>query len=244
MAKPNRLESMVDRVIKEADILLLIVDARRINESINRELESKIKYLGKKLIYVINKCDLITKEEQDKINVPDSIQVSAKKHWGTIRLLKYIMKLAKGDNAKVGVLGYPNTGKSSIINALKGSKSAPTSPISGYTRSLQNIRVNRKIMMIDTPGLIPYSQRQNASNIVIGAIDSTRLRDPEGAAMNLIKELDGKIEKFYEVEKKEDTSETLEEIALKRNVLKKGGLPDTRRMAINILDAWQRGKIK
>lgn len=241
----GKLEVVVDKVIRQADILLLVVDARRVQDSINRELESRIKAMNKKLVYVINKCDLITKEEQDNLKkLPNSVQVSAKKHWGTLRLLRFLMRLSEGNEVKVGVIGYPNTGKSSIINALRGRKSAPVSPISGFTKSLRNVRINRRLLMIDAPGLIPYSEKENVSNVIIGAIDSTKIKDPEGAAMELLQEYGDKICKYYEVEESEDVVDTLEKIALKKNMLRKGGEVDTRRMAIDILNSWQRGKIK
>ena len=56
---------------------------------------------------------------------------------------------------KVGVLGYPNTGKSSIINALKGRASAPTSPVSGYTKGMQWIRASKRMYLLDPPGVFP-----------------------------------------------------------------------------------------
>lgn len=236
--------TLVNKVIEESDILLMVIDARRVNESINKELEAKVQSKNKKLIYIINKCDLISKQEQSKIRLPDSIQISATKRWGTLRLLKRIMRLTKGKEIVIGVIGYPNTGKSSLINTLKGRHSAPTSPISGFTKSIQKIRINESLMMIDTPGLIPYSEKKSINNIIIGAVDVDKIKDVEGAAFNLIKELDGKVELYFGVEKKQDPSEILEQIALKQNILKKGGLPDTERMARMIIAAWQKGKIK
>lgn len=234
---------LVDKVIDESDILLLVVDARRIDDSINKELESKIVKKGKTFIYVVNKVDLLTKKEQDNISLFNSVQISAIKHMGTMRLLRKIMELARGESVVVGVIGFPNSGKSTIINALKGRHSASTSPMSGHTKSLQKVRITEKLTLIDTPGVFSYKEK-GVEHVIIGAIDAEKLRDPEGTAIEMIEKLNGKIEKFYDVPKKEDAFETLEKIAMNKKILKKGGEPDTVRMAKLIIQQWQKGKIR
>jgi ribosome biogenesis GTPase A len=62
--------------------------------------------------------------------------------------------------------------------------------------------------------------------------------------MHIMQELPGKIEAYYDVEVGEDKEKTLEQIALKKKVILKGGEPDIRRMATVILKEWQTGKIK
>src|SRR3989344_9038047 len=146
----NKYNLLVDKVLRHSDIILIIIDARMVKFSRNKFVENKIKNYRKKFLYVINKIDLITKKEQDEIDLPNSIDISATKHIGTLRLLGRIKKLANDREVTVGVVGFPNTGKSTIINALKGKKSAPTSSVSGYTKSLQKIRITKNIMMMDT----------------------------------------------------------------------------------------------
>ena len=64
--------------------------------------------------------------------------------------------------------------------------------------------------MIDSPGVFSYPNKEPISNIIIGAIDQEKLKDPENSACELIKTLKGKIEKYYDVGKHEDPLETLE----------------------------------
>ncbi len=238
------LSDKVTEVIRKSDIVLLVIDARNVEDSINKHLESKIHNLRKKHIYVINKCDLLTKEELNNISLPDSVLISAQKHIGTRILVRKIMELSRGKEVTVGVVGFPNTGKSAVINALKGKKSAPTSSISGFTRGTQKIRINAKIMMIDTPGVLNFSKDKVMSMIQIGAISDDKFKEPDLIAMRLIESMYGKIEEYFGVEIEDDSEQTLEKIALKKCVLKKGGIPDTMRMGKEIIRMCQSGKIR
>ncbi|MBU2561798.1 MAG: 50S ribosome-binding GTPase [Nanoarchaeota archaeon] len=237
---------IVNNVIKSSDILLEVLDARLIGESRNVEIEEKVKKAGKPLIYVINKCDLVAKEKLDaaKRELKPCAFISAKEHLGTSYLREEIMKRAPKGSFKVGVLGYPNTGKSSVINLLKGRNAAPTSPISGYTRGFQLIRVNRRMYLLDTPGVFPYMEKDEGKHAMIAAKTFSSLKDPEGAAMELIERFPKLIEEYYGVKHSDDPEEVLESIAFKLNKLKKGGLPENNAAARIVLKDWQEGKIK
>src|SRR3989338_2174139 len=126
----------VKLVLREADILIEVLDARMIQASRNEEIEDKIRHLGKILLYVINKCDLVDVEalKQEKKGLSPSVFISSKDRLGTTILKKKILELSHGEPVIVGVLGYPNVGKSSLINALAGRTAAKTSSESGYTK--------------------------------------------------------------------------------------------------------------
>ncbi len=235
---------LADRVLRQSDIVLLVIDARDVQGSINREIENKIRCMGKKFLYVVNKCDLISKEQQDKIKLPNSIQISAAKRWGTLRLWKKIIEMSKGKEVVVGVVGLPNTGKSMIINVLKGRHSAPTSPISGFTKGIQKLRADSRVVLLDTPGVLPREVEDKTGMYAIGAIGYEKIKNPEMAVAKLMEKMGGKIEEYFGVEKSGGPMETLEKIALKKHALKKGGLPDTARMARRIIMLCQRGEIR
>ena len=239
---------VVNRVIREADILIMVLDARMPNDTRNVEIENKVSESKKPLIYVLNKCDLVDKNfvEEYKKKIPNSVFMSAREHQGTIKLREKILISAariKKSEVKVGILGYPNVGKSSVINALKGRSAAKTSSISGYTKGLQKIRIAGNIMLLDTPGVIPYQEADKFKHNIIGTIDHSKEKDPDIVAMMLMTEFPGLIEKHYGVVATKNKEKTLVLIAKKRNMIASGAEPDIMRTSRMILKDWQTGKI-
>jgi ribosome biogenesis GTPase A len=240
----------VKRVIQEADMLLLLLDARYVDETRNEEIEEKVRSAGKPLIYVITKADLADRGtlELHKRNFRPSVFISVKDHSGR-KMLKERIIIEAGkvykekERIRVGVLGYPNVGKSSLINLMKGKHSASTSSRSGHTKSTQLIKAGKKLYFIDTPGVIPYMEKDDLKHAITNVMDYTKAKDPDLIVINLMRKFPGRIEAHFGVQAIEDKEKTLEEIALKMNVLKKGGLPDVRRMAVSILHDFQKDKI-
>ncbi len=240
---------LVNKVIRQADILLEVLDARMIDETRNAEVEKKVAELGKTLIFVANKCDLVDKEKLEVQLAPlqPSIYVSSTKHFGFKKLRERIFieaKRRKIDNPRVGVLGYPNVGKSSVINALKGATAAKTSAESGFTKGLQAIRISGNLMMIDTPGVFPDMEKDKEKHAMIGSVDYGKVKEPDVAVMRIMREYPGVVERYFSVPAREDLGETLEEIALKKKLILKAGQPDITRAANMILRLWQKGEIK
>lgn len=236
---------IVDSVITDADIILMVIDARLPEETRNVELERKVKNSGKTLITVINKADLVEKYvlEPYKQKLNPCVFVSAHKFYGMTLLRNMILRFAETTPVTVGVVGYPNTGKSSVINALKGKGSAPTASVSGFTKGRQHIRVDNKIMIIDTPGVLADKDNKFSEKLTITA-SSTQTKDPEGAVFELLSLHKEPVLYYYGLEnEKGDDEELLEAIALKLNRKIKGGLPDTLTAAKIVLKDWQQGKI-
>jgi ribosome biogenesis GTPase A len=177
------------------------------------------------------------------------VLVSTADRAGKSKLRKAIFmagerRYGKNRSFKVGILGYPNVGKSSIINMLKGRKSVSTSIISGHTRSEKDIRAERRILLIDTPGVIPYGERDGLKHLLIGSTDFDRVKDPVGALASVMKKYPGVIESYFGVVPEDDSIETINRIALKRHLLKKGGLPDAQRAARMVIMEFQKGKLR
>ncbi len=245
----NKFWKIVNNVIDQSDIMLLVLDSRMAQETRNIEIEDKVKKAGKPLIYVITKTDLVSRDALNRIRIKPCAFVSAKDHQGTKKLRNRIMiegkKAYKNKTSFIiGVMGYPNVGKSSLINAMKGKKSAKTSPISGYTKAVQKIRGDNKILFFDTPGVIPYKENDKIKHALIGGIDYNQTKDPDLAVIGIMKAYPGVIEKHYGIPKSEDFEESIEKIAEKKNLIKKGKELDIIRASRMILKDWQRRKEK
>lgn len=80
----------VNRVIKQADLIIEVLDARLVRESRNTEIEEKVKRLGKKILFVVNKCDLVSKGRMHQVKkiLQPSIFISSREHLGTTLLKK------------------------------------------------------------------------------------------------------------------------------------------------------------
>lgn len=241
--------TLVNRVIREADLLLLVLDARLIWESRNIEIERKVTAARKSYLYVLTKSDLTTLEDAERSSsrLQPKVVVSAKEFHGIGALKEKILIEAKRmgkETITVGVLGYPNVGKSSLINALKGKGSARTSPLSGYTRGLQKIRIGRKIILIDTPGVIPYKEKDFIKQSSIGTIDFLHTREPDIVITELMMKFRERFERYYGIPIPDNPYDAIEELAVKHHILKKGGKPDSMTMARRMLIDWQKGRIK
>ena len=235
---------IVKKVVKKSDIVLLVLDARFPEMSNHPELESKAG--GKPIIYVLNKCDLVSKEEVEKSKklFRHCVFISSKDHLGTTMLKKKIMEVARGEKVTVGVVGYPNTGKSSMINALRGRRGASTSAMSGHTKGKQLLKVSEKIYILDTPGVLPYMENDEIKLALIGAIDFSKVKEPDLVAQTLIEEKTGLVCEHYGVENEGECDDILEAIALRYKKLKKKAEPDLDVTARMIIMDWQRGKIR
>lgn len=238
----------IKRVFREADIILEVLDARFVEETRNVEIEQKVRYNHKKLIYVLNKCDLVedmkTLREWKKKLSP-CVFVSATDHLGTRILKETIIKTADAKKNKivVGVLGYPNTGKSSLINALGGHGKAGTSPRSGHTKGTQYVRISQRIKLIDAPGVFSHREKKGEQHTMIGAVDFNKTDDPEYAFYSIYEKYPALILTYYQVESDDDPDAILEQIAEKNNLYLKGKTPDTQRAARMVIQDWQTGKI-
>jgi ribosome biogenesis GTPase A len=246
---------MVKDVIKQADVLLEIIDARFPEETRNHEVERDVVRSKKPLILVINKCDLVSKEilEETKSRlskIAPTVYVSSRDGFGKTMLRHLILEKAsiKGRDILVGTLGYPNTGKSSIINAVSGRHSAPTSPTSGHTKGVQIVNAGSRIKFIDTPGVIPFGENDQYIQGILGVKSSSHLEDPIGVALKIIEKICAQnkptLESFYHVTiEGKDSYDVLISIGKQLNFLQKKGEVDESRAAMKIIDDWQKGAL-
>ncbi len=240
---------IVNGAVREANIVLEVIDARFPEKSRNYGLEKMVEEQGKKLLIVINKADLVSIGEARKekeLMGKKSVFVSARSRKGKTRLAKELEELAEGKEAKVAVVGYPNTGKSSIINMLAGKKSARTSPIAGFTRGKQFVRLSKKLLLIDSPGVIPFGKKDETLMALLSSKSPQQLSDLEGTGMEIAEILlaEGKLlEEHYGI-RAADGEEFLEKLAMSKKKLLKKGLPDTGTAARILIRNFQEGIIR
>ena len=239
----------VRKVLRKSNVVIEVVDARFAEEMRNKELEESCVRADKKILLAINKCDLLEKHEALALSKKlskesDTVLVSAKKRIGKYRIKKFLGTIAKKRKVIVGVIGYPNTGKSSLINYLAGRKSARTSIIAGFTRGEQLIRLTEEIMMVDTPGVLPFFKGGETKLALLAAKNPQALSDPTIAAKKILQQLgQKKIEQEFGVKQVGyDYDKLLEQIAIAKKRLKKGGVADVQTMAKKIILDWQKGK--
>ncbi len=242
----------VRKVLEDADLVLEVADAREPIETRNKRLEELAEKLGKPIVLVLNKCDLVPFEVLEawkrylEREYP-TVFISAKHRLGTRKLMVYIKRYSPRLPVRVAVVGYPNVGKSTIINYLKGRHVAQTSPVPGWTRGEQLVKAKSWLYVVDTPGVIPVEEVKDEALLIIkGAIDPARLQDPLYPAIKLIE----RILKYnstaflerYGIDSK-DPMKIIEEVARKRGLLLKGGRPNIDEAARAIIKDWIEGKL-
>ncbi len=244
---------VIEKIISESNIVLEILDARMPKISRNKELEDLVEKKDKELILILNKSDLVPKKqlrkEFKKLNkLNPTFIISSKEKIGTKRLREYLFKIGKENQKfKVGILGYPNTGKSSIINSLVKRRKAIVTSRAGTTHGQQWISLRDNISIIDSPGIIPVKKTDETRLALIGSRNVEKLKNPELVAHEIIElfENKNKIYNFYKLTTKPKTPEgIIEEIGKKRKYLKKGGEINIPRVAIQLIKDWQSGKLK
>lgn len=163
----KRIWGELYKVLDCSDVILQVLDARDIPGTRSRHIEKFLKKNSphKHMVLVVNKCDLIPSwatrkwvqllsEEYPTVAFHGSI-TNAFGKGALINLLRQFGKLHSDKRQiSVGVIGYPNTGKSSVINALMGTKCCKAAPIPGETKIWQYIALTKRIFLIDCPGVV------------------------------------------------------------------------------------------
>ena len=144
--------------------------------------------------------------------------------------------------ARAMVVGMPNVGKSSVINKLTKSSKTKIGAKAGVTRQQQWVKINPKLDLLDTPGIIPTRQDNQEQAVKLAFVSSVseNAYSPEPVAKALLEMLSGNgfVKEYYKTEEL-----TLENIALKRNWILKSEQPDTERTAIYVLKDFREGRL-
>ncbi|CAN8002180.1 unnamed protein product, partial [Ixodes hexagonus] len=146
----------------------------------------------------------------------------------------------------VGVVGYPNVGKSSIVNSLKRSRACTVGAVPGVTKVMQKVQLDKHVSLLDSPGVVMAAQ--GASQAAVALRNAKRpedLEDPVGPACSILRRASK--EQFmlhYRLGDFSTPEECLSLLAKRMGLLRKGGLPNPIAAAKRILTDWNCGRIK
>ncbi|KDQ62852.1 hypothetical protein JAAARDRAFT_168132 [Jaapia argillacea MUCL 33604] len=268
----RRIYGELYKVIDSSDVVLHILDAR---DPIGTMCESVLEYIKKEkahkqVVLVINKCDLVPNWVTARYiqhltpRYPTlAFHASPNHSFGKGSLIQLLRQFSQLHSDKkqisVGFIGYPNVGKSSVINTLKSGKVCRVAPIPGETKVWQYITLTRKIYLIDCPGIVPASANDSQTNVVLkGVVRIEMLPTPSEHVPALLERvkpiylsrtyglpLPSDDDEGIEVsgQKQYDTPSFLDKLARQKGRLLKGGEPDLESVAKIVLSDWVRGRI-
>uniref|UniRef100_A0AC35TRC2 Nucleolar GTP-binding protein 2 n=1 Tax=Rhabditophanes sp. KR3021 TaxID=114890 RepID=A0AC35TRC2_9BILA len=253
----NRVWGELYKVIDSSDVIIEVVDARNPEGTRCKHVEEFLRKEKphKHLILVLNKVDLVptwvTKlwlkkysEELPTVAFHASIQHSFGK-GSLINLLRQFQVLHKDKpQISVGFIGYPNAGKSSIINTLRSKKVCKTAPIAGETKVWQYVMLMNKIYLVDCPGVV-YPQGDTETDIILkGVVRVENVKDPENHVIGVLNKVKKEhLIKNYGIGDFDGVDDFLEKIARISGRLLKGGEPDYGTVSKMVLNDFQRGKL-
>ena len=161
-----------------------------------------------------------------------------------INLLRQFSQLHKEKKQiSVGFIGYPNVGKSSVINTLKKKAVCKAAPVPGETKVWQYITLMRRVFLIDCPGVVPPTDESECEIVLKGVTRSERLPNPEDYIEEVLKRSRREfIVRTYGIHGWSSHIDFLNKLATKNGRLLKKGEPDIRTAARMVLNDWQRGK--
>uniref|UniRef100_A0A8I3ZZQ6 Nucleolar GTP-binding protein 2 n=1 Tax=Callithrix jacchus TaxID=9483 RepID=A0A8I3ZZQ6_CALJA len=178
----KRIWGELYKVIDSSDVVVQVLDARDPMGTRSPHIETYLKKEKpwKHLIFVLNKCDLVptwaTKRwvavlSQDYPTL--AFHASLTNPFGKGAFIQLLQQFGKLHTDKkqisVGFIGYPNVGKSSVINTLRSKKVCNVAPIAGETKVWQYITLMRRIFLIDCPGVV-YPSEDSETDIVLKGV--------------------------------------------------------------------------
>ena len=252
--------------MKLIDLCIELLDARVPMSSRNPDIDTLAK--GKYRLVILNKSDLASEamtkawSEYFKSLGIRALSVDSRQR-GVVKMIQdavtEVCKEKLERDRKRGIInrpvramvvGIPNVGKSTFINTLAGRAAAKTGNKPGVTKGNQWIRLNRQVELLDTPGILwpKFDDETVGTHLAfIGSINDNIL-DRHELSLELIsyltKEMPQCLEERYTGLSLENTpEEILQNIAVIKSCLKKGGEADTERAAGMLIEDFRTGRL-
>ncbi|KAG2237753.1 NUC091 domain-containing protein [Thamnidium elegans] len=254
----KRIWNELYKVIDSSDVIIHVLDARDPigTRCVNIENFIKKEKPHKQLLFVLNKCDLVPTwstarwvSHLSKTAPTLAFHASINNSFGKGSLIQLLRQFSSLHSDKkqisVGFIGYPNTGKSSIINTLKAKKVCTVAPVPGETKVWQYITLMKRIYLIDCPGVVPPNVDDGEVDIILkGSVRVEKMTNPEDTIPTILSRVRHEyIKRTYGLQGWTDSTDFLEQIARKTGKLLKKGEPDVHNVSIMVLNDWLRGRI-
>lgn len=173
--------------------------------------------------------------------------IGTSKSVGPDKLMQLIKNYSKVDGSTtevtVGVIGYPNVGKSSLINSMKKQRSAGVSGNAGFTKTLQIVDIDSKVRIIDSPGVI-LSNDDEVTLVLRNQINASEVKDPILPINEILKRVNKEeILIHYMIAQFENPTQFLYNVCQSRGKFKKGGIVDMEAAARLVIEDWNCGRM-
>jgi nuclear GTP-binding protein len=252
----RRIWEELYKVLDSSDVVCQVLDVRNPLGTRCPHVEKQLKKQPHKhLIFILNKCDLVptwvTTGWVKKLSAEYptiAFHASVTNPFGKSALTQLVRQFDRFHRDKkqisVGFIGYPNVGKSSVINTLRAKAVCKVAPIPGETKVWQYIALTKRVYLIDCPGVVYDTGDSDEELVLKGVVRPEKLEDAYLYIAPLIKRVEKEhLKGVYGVSEWEDAEDFLTQMAKMGGRLLKGGEPDLNTVAKMVLHDWQRGKI-
>lgn len=248
----SRCPQVEELVISSGKRLVLVLN--KIDLIPKSNLDQWLKYLRQEVPTVAFKASTQTQNSnlsQSKvaaIHMSESLQAS-RRCIGAAFLMKILGNYCRNQNIqtfiKVGVVGFPNVGKSSVINSLKRARSCTVGATPGVTKTVQEVSLDKHIKILDSPGVVFAKDGSSVTLALRNAVKVETLKDVISPAEAIIQRADHtQLCLHYCIPQFTSCHELLCLLAKKMGKFKKGGVPNFEAGARRLINDWNSGKIK